>query len=137
MSAPGLALADAAAQLIGAPFRLHGRHPETGLDCIGVVDTALRHIGRTPPPTPDYRLRRLGIADFLPLAPAVGLVESAGPPQPGDVLLARPGPAQFHLLIAGREGGFIHAHAGLRRVVASPAPLARPLLRLWRLSSED
>ena len=31
------ALAEAAAALVGSRFRLHGRDPATGLDCIGGV----------------------------------------------------------------------------------------------------
>ena len=41
LHATGEALATAAEQLIGIPFRLHGRNPETGLDCVGVVAAAV------------------------------------------------------------------------------------------------
>lgn len=51
---------------------------------------------------------------------------------PGDVLLVRPGPAQVHLLVCARDGRFVHAHAGLRRVVAMPGPHGWPVLRHWR-----
>ncbi len=35
-------LAAAALNLIGTPFRLHGRDPATGLDCVGLVAEAMR-----------------------------------------------------------------------------------------------
>ena len=82
-----------------------------------------------------YGLRNRDIAAALAFAPGAGLVEVAGEPAPGDVLLVCPGPAQHHLLIAGRGGGFIHAHAGLRRVVATPGPLPWPVERRWRLET--
>lgn len=124
----GLEVALAAQALVGTRFRLHGRDPATGLDCVGLVAAAL---GGTAPI--GYRLRNSDIAAALAFAPAAGLAEVSSPIEPGDVLLVRSGPAQRHLLIAGSRGGFIHAHAGLRRVVATPAPLAWPVERHWRL----
>jgi hypothetical protein len=38
-------LAAQARALVGAPFRLHGRDPETGLDCLGVLAAALAACG--------------------------------------------------------------------------------------------
>ena len=124
----GREVALAAQTLVGTRFRLHGRDPATGLDCVGMVAAAL---GATAPI--GYRLRNRDIAAALAFAPAAGLAEVSGPIEPGDVLLVRSGPAQHHLLVAGPNGGFIHAHAGLRRVVATPAPLVWPVERHWRL----
>jgi cell wall-associated NlpC family hydrolase len=118
----------AAEALIGVPFRLYGRDPATGLDCVGLVALAL---GADAPR--DYRLRNRDISSALALAPFAGLADADGPVEPGDVLLARSGPAQHHLLIADTRGGFVHAHAGLRRVVATPGPLPWPVERRWRL----
>ena len=42
----GEALACAAESYIGARFRLHGRDPVTGFDCLGLVLVAMRDIGR-------------------------------------------------------------------------------------------
>jgi hypothetical protein len=50
----------------------------------------------------------------------------------GDVALVRPGPMQLHLMIAC-PGGFVHAHAGLRRVVEMPGGSPWPLLSWWRV----
>lgn len=118
----------AAQALVGTRFRLHGRDPATGLDCVGLVAAAL---GATAPN--GYRLRNRDIAAALAFAPAAGLTDVSGTIEPGDVLLVRSGPAQHHLLVAGARGGFIHAHAGLRRVVATPGPLPWPVERHWRL----
>lgn len=126
MSGPTVALA--AEALIGAPFRLHGRDPATGLDCVGLVAAALGARGPL-----GYHLRNRDISALLAFAPAAGLIDADGPVEPGDVLLAHSGPAQHHLLIADTRGGFVHAHAGLRRVVATRAPLPWPTERHWRL----
>ena len=43
MSGPrsGAAIAAAARALVGVPFRLQGRDPALGLDCVGLVGAAL------------------------------------------------------------------------------------------------
>lgn len=51
--------------------------------------------------------------------------------QAGDILAVRTAPRQLHLMIAA-DGGFIHAHAGLRRVVLTPAPSPWPVIGQWR-----
>ena len=48
------ALAEAALGLLGVPFRLHGRDPATGLDCVGLVAEALRRAGRRPDASPGH-----------------------------------------------------------------------------------
>jgi cell wall-associated NlpC family hydrolase len=136
MSEPGAALAAAAESLIGVPFKLHGRDPRRGLDCVGFVAAALAVSGRTVRAPAGYRLRHCEIDGYLPLADAAGFVAAEGPTQPGDILLTRPAPAQFHLMMAAMGGAFLHAHAGLGRVVASPAPLRWPVERHWRLPSD-
>ena len=40
-----IALAIAAGELVGSPFRLQGRDPAHGLDCIGLVLVSLARIG--------------------------------------------------------------------------------------------
>lgn len=137
MSGDGGALAAAAEGFIGAPFRLHGRDPRTGLDCVGLCLAALAAIGRPVSIPACYGLRNRDISRALRFASKASLAEAEGPPLPGDILLARLGPVRFHLLIAGGGGRFIHAHAGLRRVVATSGPLGAPLLRHWRLAPAD
>jgi cell wall-associated NlpC family hydrolase len=131
----GRAVAAAAAELVGAPFRLHGRDRERGVDCVGVLVIALASVGRRPRLSSRYSLRRTHIDDFLAAAAEIGLAPVDGALAPGDILVAKPAAMQFHAAICGFEGSVIHAHAGLGRVVLSPAPLPWPLEHHWRLSS--
>lgn len=127
--------AAAAERLVGTPFRLHGRDPEHGLDCVGVVLFALRCCGVDGGGfAPRYGLRNISIADLLPMAAALGLREVEGGRQRGDVLLVRAGPAQQHLLVITGRDRFVHAHAGMRRVVLQHGADGWPPLRHWRLS---
>lgn len=126
-------LAAAAEALVGAPFRLHGRDPAIGLDCVGVVLAALG----TTTDLRGYGLRNRSIAPFLELAAASGFAPHDGPTERGDLVLVRPGPGQHHLLIATASDRFVHAHAGLRRVVLQPGPLPWPIERAWRLNPEE
>lgn len=125
-------IAGAAFALVGTPFRLHGRDPEYGLDCVGLVQRALAGAGIPAEAPTGYALRNTDIAASLELAPAAGLREISVPAAAGDIVLTRPGPGQFHLLIYGGNGLFVHAHAGLRRVVSMPGPLCAPVCKLWR-----
>ena len=58
---PGEALVQAAVQLVDTPFRLHGRDPGTGLDCVGLVSAAMAASGGQPVPPAGYTLRNLAI----------------------------------------------------------------------------
>ncbi|OCC24239.1 hypothetical protein MB02_06395 [Croceicoccus estronivorus] len=136
MNDPGFSLAMAAKRLVGTPFRLHGRDPATGLDCLGVVFAALQACGHATPPPFAYALRNRDISPMLDQARAIGLEAADGPMQAGDIVMATTGAAQFHVLIAVTAQRFVHAHAGLRRTVATPAPLPWPTLRHWRLSPD-
>lgn len=130
----GLALARAAESHVGAPFRLRGRDPATGLDCLGLVLAALAEIGRPVRMPLHYAPRNLDLKRFEALPGAAGLAEvRAQQVEPGDVLLLETGPGQFHLAIADSEGAIVHAHAGLRRVVRTPPPAPWPIARRWRL----
>lgn len=129
----GAALASAAEALAGCRFRLHGRLPATGLDCVGVLAAALAAIGRAAPLPRAYSLRMRAVGNLDAIVAACGLVAATDRVQPGDVLLVRAGPCQFHLAIALAGDRFVHAHAGLRRVVVQPGPLAWPVAGRWRL----
>jgi len=129
----GIALAGAAEKLIGCPFKLHGRNSGTGIDCVGVVTTSLKAIGRPSVSPSNYSLRNLSFDPFLPAIHEAGLVDVADMVCAGDVLLVRPSPAQFHLGIVSLSGTLVHAHSGLRRVVSTPFPLSWPIERHWRL----
>jgi cell wall-associated NlpC family hydrolase len=104
----------AARACVGVRFRLQGRDPATGLDCVGLVLVCARAIGWPVHDQADYvltedpaRLRAALLAHGLTLRPVpsagdIGLFESAGAPRHLGILT---GP------------GLIHADIGLRRVV--------------------
>lgn len=130
----GHRLAAAALDLVGCPFRLHGRDPATGLDCVGLVAASLERIGRMVDAPSDYRLhggcldRFDGWAAMYGLEPAPAATKGA----PGDVLLCEPGVRQFHVLLDA-DALLVHAHIGLGRVVATPLPAPWAVRRRWRL----
>lgn len=130
-------LADAASALVGAPFRLHGRNPTTGLDCVGVLVCALRSVARPVPDYPPYALRNLSYDrhDQAMIAAGFARIHCAKLVEPGDVLFSEPGPMQRHILIAVDGLRLVHAHAGLRRVVTMPGPAPWPLTGHWRLQT--
>lgn len=138
----GQALARAAQDLVGCPFRLNGRDPATGLDCVGVLAAVLAVLGRPARLPIGYRLRGSGPPGLADLAARHGfaaMTDPAAPPAPGEVWVLRPGPGQWHLgMVSADCAGLIEAHAGLRRVVRSPLPsLADPGLAglsRWRLT---
>lgn len=116
--------------MLGVRFRPQGRDAATGLDCVGLVAVAarvslasLRH---------DYGLRGGSTAELEAGLTGVGLVP-ADPTaaRPGDVLVVETGFRQLHLVIL-TESGFVHADAGLRRVVEVPGRAAWPVLSAWR-----
>jgi cell wall-associated NlpC family hydrolase len=134
--AAGDDVARAASALLGTPFRLHGRDPASGLDCMGLVEAALARAGHPARLPGDYALKMRSIDRYAGAAERAGLVRGQGPLASGDVLLLRVGPGQFHLGIMGGDGSLVHAHAGLRRVVCSPLPQGEIMAR-WRLPHSD
>ncbi|MDO7834942.1 peptidoglycan endopeptidase [Sphingobium sp. HBC34] len=111
--------------LLGVPFRLHGRSA-AGLDCVGLAALAL---GRAAPGA--YGLRSGDVARAQGWLRDAGLrpVADGGA---GDLALVRPGPLQLHLMI-GTGAGFIHAHAGIGRVVETPGESPWPVIGWWGL----
>ncbi len=112
----------AARTLLGTRFRLHGRDPASGLDCIGLVLLAHARAGvrlYTVGLSDDYSLRGTSRAVLEAGLVKAGLAQRTGPPHPGDIALVNCGQAQFHLAILCHES-HIHAHAGLRHVVETP-----------------
>jgi hypothetical protein len=125
----GERVAAAAQGVVGSRFRLHGREPASGLDCVGVVAVALRAGGHEGPVPEGYALRCGSAAPFRDCWE--GLVAANGT-WAGDVLLCRVGPGQLHLGVRTALG-VVHADAGLRRVVERPGALPWPLVAAWRL----
>lgn len=94
---------------------------------------SLAAIGCPAPLPMGYALRTAALPDLAVLAQACGFGEAKGPVLPGEVQFLRVGPCQHHLAIAVRRGRFVHAHAGLRRVVIVPGPLSSPVTHRWHL----
>jgi cell wall-associated NlpC family hydrolase len=121
-----------ARELVGVPFRLHGRSAQTGVDCIGLAVLALSRAGcASANNAPDqYAMRGGTLERFEQGMRAAGLrrVRNA---RPGDLVLVQAGVAQFHLMIALHDG-YVHAHAGLGRVVEMPGPSLWPPVARWR-----
>lgn len=126
-------LAQAALGLIGTPFRLHGRQPDRGLDCVGLIAEAMRRSGHVASPLQGYSLRAISTARWLHHAGQSGLEPTR---DAGDVVLCMVNPVQPHLLIAV-PGGFVHANAGLGKATFLPAPLPWPVALQWRLAEKD
>lgn len=127
-------LARAAAAFVGAPFHLHGRDPHSGLDCIGLLQAALEAAGSTAKLPNGYPLRLRRPESWVPDPGPCGFARAVPPFLLGDVILVSLGRCQVHLAIAGRSGTWIHAHAGLRRVVISPAAPEGRIIAHWRLT---
>lgn len=121
----------AARAAVGARFRLHGRDPTTGLDCVGLAAWALRAGGFAGTVPSGYALRGGDPARAIAAIESAGLIRMTEA-APGDLLLCASGPGQLHLAIDS-GGGIIHADAVLRRVVERPGALPWPLIARWRL----
>ena len=136
MTGNRLRFAQAAECCIGTRFRLHGRDKALGLDCVGLVLQALAQSGqRVSEPAP-YALRNLSVERQLPCAEMLGLRLAQGAWEPGDVILFRLRPAQYHLAIVSSAGYLVHAHAGLGRVVVTPPSHEWAMERHWRLAND-
>jgi murein DD-endopeptidase / murein LD-carboxypeptidase len=125
----------AARDLVGVPFRLHGRSAERGVDCVGLAALALMQAGHRGVVPRGYGLRSGDEALARAWLCEAGLaVVPEG--RAGDLALVRPGPLQLHLMILV-PGGHVHAHAGLGRVVETPGPSPWPVIGHWRTRQEE
>ncbi|QVM84935.1 hypothetical protein [Novosphingobium decolorationis] len=131
------ALVEAARAFVGTPFRLCGRDPATGLDCAGLVGSALAKLGRPLALPVRYTLRFRQPPDAGSVLAAAGLHAAHGEPAPGDIAMVRTGACQYHFLIHSvpERNIAIHAHAGLRRIVEGPLPTSWRQLGAWHLPS--
>lgn len=131
----GPAIAQAARDLVGTPFRLHGHDPQTGLDCVGLIGAALRAAGHAPLYPRSYSLRqRDGLAGYLSLARRNGFERITGTSAEGDIALFGLEGWQHHLAIMLAGDLIVHAHAGLGRTVIGQADSDWRLLALWRVA---
>ena len=128
MSAAAWAAAEA---LVGVRFRLQGRDPATGLDCVGVIVAAYAAAGVRLAALGDYPLRGMALRRAEALLAAAGLVPVRGATAPGDVGLFALPARQLHLALLA-PGRIIHADAGQRRVVLAPANRLPEAATRWR-----
>ncbi|GAA0488428.1 hypothetical protein GCM10009096_34200 [Parasphingorhabdus litoris] len=128
-------IAEMALQLCGSDFRLHGRSADHGLDCIGLAAQCLAAAGIQCDIPTGYSIRSgsveqieeaMSLAGFTALSPG-------NPEQEGDIILVRPSPIQWHLMVK-TEDGFVHAHAGLGQVVFTPGATQWPIEKIFRLT---
>ncbi len=128
-------MAAKAVSLCGTRFRLHGREQENGLDCIGLANQCLLAADVDCGAPNGYSIRggsEAKINDFMAetgferFAPETKLCE-------GDFVLVRPSPVQWHFMIRAK-GGFVHAHAGLGKVVFCPGDAPWPIVSIFRLA---
>ena len=127
----GEIIAARARRCVGARFRPQGRDCANGFDCIGVVALALSLSGVRA----NYGLRG-GSAEELVAELRAARLRPVGTVSIGDVLVMRAGPEQLHLGIATKLG-FVHAHAGLGRVVETPGAPEWPVLSVWRRTAGE
>ena len=92
--------ARAAQALVGCPFRLHGRDPATGLDCIGLLESAMIACGLSASLPVGYTLRTGTWRGLAEIAAGLGFIEHSGPFAAGDVVLFQPSPMQLGRRVA-------------------------------------
>ena len=119
--------------MVGVRFRPQGHDPATGLDCVGLVWAAYAAAGRRLARPAAYPLRGWGLERIEGALGATGFVRADDAMRAGDVVLIAHPARQYHLGLIGSET-FIHAHAGLRRVVETPLDLSVRSAGQWRLS---
>jgi len=112
--------------LVGTRFRPQGRDSQ-GLDCIGLViatfDIPIDAVPR------DYRLRGARGAELV--AGVSRFFRQVRHIKPGDVMVLEVTVEQLHLAVR-TEQGFVHANAGIGRVVETPGMPEWRLLGIYR-----
>jgi hypothetical protein len=114
--------------LVGTRFRAQGRG-EDGLDCVGVVLAAF-DIPSTDVPR-RYRLRGDHLNELREQLQLRFRRVAKTALRSGDVMLLCASEQQPHLAVR-TDCGFVHAHAGIRRVVETPGMPDWPLLGVYR-----
>ena len=115
---------------IGTPFRLHGRTPGVALDCVGLVAFAIdaKVVSTT------YSLKGAKLPFILSYMDNIGLrsFDTSASVRNGDVAIAACSPQQFHLMVRAADG-WVHSHAGLRKVVHTPGASPWPIVAVRRM----
>lgn len=114
--------------LVGTPFRPQGRGA-AGVDCVGVAiavfSIPVESVRR------DYRLRGDHEAEMHARLAGHFRRVPTSQMRAGDLMLMRVATEQLHLGVR-TERGFVHADAGLRRVVETPGMPEWPLIAVYR-----
>lgn len=129
----GEQVAERALSHVGTAFRLHGRKAGVALDCVGLaaVSFGVRHFPS------DYSLK----GEFLDRLfsylehSQLQFIDPNGDIEDGDLAIVTPSPSQIHLMIRALRG-WVHGHAGLRRVVHTPGQSPWPIVALLRLNGD-
>ena len=120
--------AERARALIGTRFRPQGRGAD-GVDCIGLV---LKTFAIDPAAVSrDYALSGNRVSEIHSQLLRFFRRVPTKQARSGDVLLLACARDQLHLAILTAPG-FVHAHAGLRRVVETPGQPGWPVLGCYR-----
>jgi len=114
--------------LVGMRFRAQARG-EGGLDCVGVVLATFR-IPHDAAPS-DYPLRGDHLREVRNRLEAHFRRVPTSQAREGDVMLFELARDQVHLAVRTNRG-FVHGHAGLRRVVETPGAPEWPLAGVYR-----
>ena len=117
---------------IGTPFRLHGRRPGEALDCVGLVGFAIQ--ANNPVPL-DYSLRGNFEPQVTAFFAAAGFEQCSTAFLDGDIVAVQAAPRQLHLMISARNG-FVHAHAGLSKIVLTPGLPVWKVIGHWRIKGD-
>ena len=114
--------------LVGTRYRAQGRG-EDGLDCVGVIIATFgipHDLARR-----DYRLRGDHSSEIGEQLDVHFRRVSRSQMRAGDIILLAPRTEQLHLAVR-TDRGFVHAHAGIRRVVETPGEPEWPLIAVYR-----
>jgi cell wall-associated NlpC family hydrolase len=120
--------------LVGAPFKPQGRHPQTGLDCVGLALWAFGF-----PPEAVRRNYRLSGEYFEEIQRELErrfsrTTDHKG--RAGDLLLCRVSQRQAHVAISCGPS-FVHSDARLRCVVETPGPPPWAIIAAFRLNQKQ
>jgi murein DD-endopeptidase / murein LD-carboxypeptidase len=124
-------IAARAIHCLRTPFRLYGRTPGIALDCVGLAGFAAR-LDDLPS---EYTLRGKFIGKISAYMEQYAHCLCHGSLSSGDIVLVGCGPRQQHLMVKV-SNGWVHAHAGLGRVVHMAGPSPWPVLAGWRTNGE-
>lgn len=130
-------IAQRAQQAVGVRFRLHGRSIETGLDCVGLIAYAIKPLIKNIDVPEHYQLRFDNIETPRMFFAQTNFAEidTDIAHQCGDIILTAPACQQLHFLILHHDH-YVHAHSGLRRIVAANYPLTSAAIMAWRYKGE-